>query len=235
MRNSRQCSITGIFHSQHHYPFPLCAIHFANNSSFFEFREMRLYSNLVSENEGFMALLNKYSIIQAATVELLAIGVSMYGFTRASWGTKLSRAMIESSVLSLSLLILLLEKSIRSQLEILKDKVIPITSVSEEIKGNKAEEEAKQILPNEVQADRMELTHNNSRRIDMSMLAISQRELLVKIEKVKAKTKKVQEDLMLEGLSEKKLREGNFGIEAEPMDMKMPIIPKDLICQQAIN
>eukprot|EP00826_Nyctotherus_ovalis_P013788 TRINITY_DN1377_c0_g2_i1.p1 TRINITY_DN1377_c0_g2~~TRINITY_DN1377_c0_g2_i1.p1 ORF type:complete len:425 (+),score=85.46 TRINITY_DN1377_c0_g2_i1:77-1351(+) len=153
---------------------------------FAEFIEIKLFHFSISDNEEFMSLLNKYSFIQAAAVELFILIVDIYGLARTSWGTRLNRTIIESSALSLSLLVLLLENSIRSQLQIFKDRVIPVIPIRNEAENNPAPEETSQheaqnkieiIEVNSKEATSMRAEGNNELR-----LFPSQRELLVKVE-----------------------------------------------------
>eukprot|EP00826_Nyctotherus_ovalis_P014614 TRINITY_DN14088_c0_g1_i1.p1 TRINITY_DN14088_c0_g1~~TRINITY_DN14088_c0_g1_i1.p1 ORF type:complete len:312 (-),score=58.55 TRINITY_DN14088_c0_g1_i1:93-908(-) len=145
---------------------------------FAEFMEIRLFHSSINDNDGFMSLLNKYSFIQAVTVELLILATNVYGFTRTSWGTRLNRTMIESSTLSLALLVLLLENSVRSQLQTLKDKVIPIIPITE-LAGNDNNAVPRATPQHEAQAKASSIKIEERNE---GVFPSSQRELLVKVE-----------------------------------------------------
>eukprot|EP00826_Nyctotherus_ovalis_P017574 TRINITY_DN1517_c0_g1_i8.p2 TRINITY_DN1517_c0_g1~~TRINITY_DN1517_c0_g1_i8.p2 ORF type:complete len:116 (-),score=22.71 TRINITY_DN1517_c0_g1_i8:87-434(-) len=49
---------------------------------FAEFMGVRVFHSSMSDNEGFMSLLNKYSFIQAVAIELFMLVIDVYGLTR---------------------------------------------------------------------------------------------------------------------------------------------------------
>eukprot|EP00826_Nyctotherus_ovalis_P026526 TRINITY_DN2070_c0_g3_i1.p1 TRINITY_DN2070_c0_g3~~TRINITY_DN2070_c0_g3_i1.p1 ORF type:complete len:160 (+),score=35.08 TRINITY_DN2070_c0_g3_i1:140-619(+) len=134
--------------------------------------------------------------------------------------------MIESSVLSLFLLVLLLENSIRSQLQIAKDKVIPITPVADpatdELGSNAASKESPQ--------HKVEAASVKAEEKDEHKFPSSQRELLAKIEEIE-----LSEEVKDEIAMKKKSDEQHKMIQKVPKAVKGVSKKRKLKKDHALN